>query len=381
MGFSEVPEATTCTSEEQKWHKPRGDKIEADPLMETILAKPNMTRKKDPLTCSFKSLQGRTPPSCKEITQMAKKIKEANPDFPLGYLLTPRSHREMVHLPIGQVPVGSTLSHQLKLYEPVQCYNNMQPSVQYPALPMAELEWPEGLTDNITIPISTYITLENAIALEEKTRGQNNDLWHDSRKVRLTASQFGIICKRKKAVNASFLATLYQGPNLDGVHSVVYGRKNEAIARVAYIKHMHSLGKHITEFSAGFVVNPSMPFLGCSPDGKLHDPDEDPEFGLLEIKCPISKRNKSIEEACDAKFSCCVINGKLHLKENTDYYFQVQGQMVLCGVQWCDFVVFNGKDVWVERVRKDNSFCDAMLLKLSKFYVDHFLGHLNTVGL
>ena len=35
----------------------------------------------------------------------------------------------------------------------------------------------------------------------------------------------------------------------------------------------------------GLVMNPSLPWLGASPDGIVHDPLE-PSVGLLEIKCP-----------------------------------------------------------------------------------------------
>ena len=37
-------------------------------------------------------------------------------------------------------------------------------------------------------------------------------------------------------------------------------------------------------YPVGFVINPSFPHLGCSPDRKVYDPSENDPWGLLEIK-------------------------------------------------------------------------------------------------
>ncbi len=36
------------------------------------------------------------------------------------------------------------------------------------------------------------------------------------------------------------------------------------------------------------MVNPSLPFLGATPDGKVFDQTEIEPFGLLEIKAPFT---------------------------------------------------------------------------------------------
>ena len=45
-------------------------------------------------------------------------------------------------------------------------------------------------------------------------------------------------------------------------------------------------------FDCGLCVQPFLPYLGASPDGKVYDPAalNDNFYGLLEIKCPISKK-------------------------------------------------------------------------------------------
>ena len=62
---------------------------------------------------------------------------------------------------------------------------------------------------------------------------------------------------------------------------------------VQNVKFMKSTGKNKTIYSAGFVVNPGLPYFGCSPDGKVHDPLESPPFGILELNVPApSKTNQ-----------------------------------------------------------------------------------------
>ena len=53
---------------------------------------------------------------------------------------------------------------------------------------------------------------------------------------------------------------------------------------------MQKLTKDFTVFDAGLCVNPSLPYLGASPDGKIYDFLADPSYGLLELKCPFTER-------------------------------------------------------------------------------------------
>ena len=60
---------------------------------------------------------------------------------------------------------------------------------------------------------------------------------------------------------------------------------------------------------------------------------------VVEVKCPFSCRDKSFDEAVkDREF--CLEEDTFLLKQNHPYYFQVQLQMKLCKVKFCDFVVW-----------------------------------------
>ena len=137
-------------------------------------------------------------------------------------------------------------------------------------------------------------------------------------------------------------------------------------------------------YEAGLVVNTSLPFLGASPGGKVFDLSEKEPFGLLEIKAPFAWRNDNFLEAChDSKFMCSydVIEGKAKLKVNhkSGYYAQVQGQLALSGLPWCDFVVFltGSRNIHVERIYFDKLYWEQELLpKLHTFYFDHALPYI-----
>ena len=62
-----------------------------------------------------------------------------------------------------------------------------------------------------------------------------------------------------------------------------YGIEHEAKAAEAYAR---DFGRSI--YSVGFVINPTCPFLGCSPDRRVRNNKVQVLWGLLEIKCTIT---------------------------------------------------------------------------------------------
>jgi hypothetical protein len=51
----------------------------------------------------------------------------------------------------------------------------------------------------------------------------------------------------------------------------------------------------------GFVVNIEFPWLGANPDFLVFDHTEEKSFSIGEVKCPFSKKDVCIEEACKDK--------------------------------------------------------------------------------
>ena len=111
--------------------------------------------------------------------------------------------------------------------------------------------------------------------------------WLFQRSKRLTASNFGKVIKRKRPPTESFLRDIFVPKDLSKVSSIRHGRQQELIVRSLYSRKMQKMCKQFIVFDAGLVVNPSFPYLGASPDGKVYDPTEKDPFGLLEIKKPL----------------------------------------------------------------------------------------------
>ena len=71
-------------------------------------------------------------------------------------------------------------------------------------------------------------------------------------------------------------------------------------------------------------------------------------------------------------------DSKPMLKRNHAYYFQVQGTMASCNVEWADFLVYTTKEVHCERIYFDRELWDkTMLPKLTLFYFNYIYAELN----
>ncbi len=131
----------------------------------------------------------------------------------------------------------------------------------------------------------TYVQLSPAQVekLSEETQVQSaSQLWHDARKLRLTASTAKRVPKRSTTNPQKFLNE-HLHPTFTGNTATKYVKENEEKA----IQLMEAQG-HTVE-RRGLVLCPDHPWFGASPDGILYSTQ------LLEIKCPL-KSNTSLAE-------------------------------------------------------------------------------------
>ena len=125
--------------------------------------------------------------------------------------------------------------------------------------------------------------------------------------------------------------------------------------------------------TCGLVVNPSFPWLGASPDGLVKDPSEK-SIGLLEIKCPFTHRFSTVEETCsDTSFFATITDGQVTLKEDHKHYFQIQGQMALSKVPWCDLVIYTHQNFLIQRLQFNEDHWNDMQPKLTDFFFKYIL--------
>ena len=119
--------------------------------------------------------------------------------------------------------------------------------------------------------------------------------------------------------------------------------------------------------------------MAASPDGLVFRDGEDTPTGIIEIKCPFSFRFKpSIEDlTVNGKCLFCYIEETteaVKLKRSHDYFYQVQGQMAVVGVQWCDFIIWAPAFIHVERIYYDDTFWNTKgIPRLTSFYTFCFI--------
>ncbi|XP_063222664.1 uncharacterized protein LOC134531069 [Bacillus rossius redtenbacheri] len=208
---------------------------------------------------------------------------------------------------------------------------------------------------------------EKRDCVEIATRGQHdNEKWYEYRMNRLTASNFGTVILRRDYTPCHNLVRNLLFPKELNTASVMYGRVHEPEALSRY-----SSEKGVVVNRCGLFIYENLPFLAATPDGIV-----DEEL-LVEVKClPSVKDRKLWDVAEDKSASICleIKNGKLSLKRNHRFYYQVQGQLNITGRELCDFVIATPKDFYIERIEKDEFFWkNTMLPKLEKFYLQCML--------
>ena len=265
----------------------------------------------------------------------------------------------------GSVYKGSTLANQNQVVNSVNLIPNKEvlqcPPFQLPdiarkfatALSAAEIECFEGFA----------VSEELSVKYEEITRDQSlSEDWKRLRKYRLTTSKsFKQICSRKKDFQK--LAENFLNGRCVTTAAMLYGLKHENEASKAYAK---LTGNNV--YSVGIVINPTAPYLSCSPDRRVFDSKMilAERFGLLEIKCP--QANSYIELPY-----LQLKNQGYTLKTNHMYFHQIQGQMGITGAKWCDFMVYCKEDMHLERIKFDKEFFQSMKDKVDTFYFTYFL--------
>ena len=164
-----------------------------------------------------------------------------------------------------------------------------------------------------------------------QTRDQADDesgLWYEQRRIRLTASNFGTVAKRHSTTLSAPLVKRLLYSKHKSTPAMRWGQEHEQDAQEAY----NSSCTSITVTKSGLMIDKDNGWLACSPDDFVTDISAQDPLGIAEYKCPYSaKDTQTMEEASKLKnFPVRLVNGKLVLKQNHNYYYQVQGCMAIC---------------------------------------------------
>lgn len=118
-----------------------------------------------------------------------------------------------------------------------------------------------------------------------------SSLWLEERRKLLTASNFHAVCRRRATTSCvNLVRNILYSKEILNAPSLNHGKKYEDIAHKQLAKQLQC------EISTcGMFLNETHPFLGASPDGII---DEDTS---IEIKCPFSAFNVSLEQAISTR--------------------------------------------------------------------------------
>lgn len=300
------------------------------------------------------------------MVSVGAQLRDLQPQPGICKILCGLSDLTLVDSKFGLVPRGSVLSYQCPPVTPREIIKHPE-APSFPQLPLISdytlerhLQFVPNYHQFHHIQ-SLEVTRELASVIEENTRGQSeNPLWKEVRQPRLTSSRFGEVYSVRGESSSQALAARI----MKGVRQTPAMKRG--IDLEPEVLQQYSDLCNVSVAPSGFVVNPDAPYLGASPDAKVYDPTENPPFGLAEVKCPTAN---SIAEASHVKF----ISGQAKLKRNHKYFWQVQGQLAITGLRWCDFITSTQSDLTVERIWFDESLISAMKDKLDIFYFGTYM--------
>lgn len=129
-----------------------------------------------------------------------------------------------------------------------------------------------------------------------------------------------------------------------------------------------------TVWGTGLIIHPYAPHLGASPDGLVFDKKHG--YGLLEIKCPGGKKTTTLQVALASKnfILCKDSKNEVQVKKNHAFFYQIQGQLLVSGMLWCDLVIyFKTNELFLKRIAIDQEFCEKMYTELTDLFNKYVL--------
>jgi len=196
-------------------------------------------------------------------------------------------------------------------------------------------------TTSVVKPRDTTSNFECGVGFEQRTAA-----WFDERKRGITASDSGIVCGVSPYTSARSLWLLKSGRvvrDAAGSEATAFGQHYEA----AVAEHYELLTGHRVERAGFYWHADSTRRFGASPDGFVVDCASGAR-GLLEIKAPFRRSYDFVPP---------------------EYMCQMQMQLEVCDLPWCDFVCFFAatESIRIWRVFRSRHYWRWMEQKLALF--------------
>lgn len=189
-------------------------------------------------------------------------------------------------------------------------------------------------------------------AIEKATKKQSSSSsWYEFRAGRITASNFKSVCRTSIERPAASLVKKICYPETCKFTSAAteYGKRNESVALTKYKDQMMSVHENFVLHQSGLILNNNFPGFSASPDG-ISVCDCHGKI-VLEIKCPFSGKNGSIESVLSLKVPYIrkITNGNNKemyvMVESHAYYYQVQMLIFMTESIAAHFVIWTPNDL------------------------------------
>ncbi|XP_030760917.1 uncharacterized protein LOC115886027 [Sitophilus oryzae] len=275
-GEYNIPEHIASTSQAMLWNKPRGTKVIPEDTRYLTFQKPtNLLRRKAPVvskiaipsTSVMSNEQADDSPT--KLQKLKESLQKIDKGIPLSFLIsTENTNPEMTIF--GQQNRGRDSANDDNMPVDLPILNTTSTNILI-SCPLPQVNH------------FHEFSLEEAVQLERCTRVQgDSQIWHEKRKNIFTSSNFGLLCKRQKAIDADFFKKMWE-KNLDHLKAIKHGRKEEENA-----KHLYREKTNHKVYTCGLVIHPYAPHLETSPDGVIVISPTN--VGLIEFKCPYNEK-------------------------------------------------------------------------------------------
>lgn len=155
----------------------------------------------------------------------------------------------------------------------------------------------------------------------------NSQFWFDQRSGGIAVSIFYKVCHMRETTDKTNTVKLRM--NYCPMEPIF---RTAISASELYFKKLSSKHQELAVVESGLVINQKWPFLGASPDRirfcKCHGKK------LVECKSLFSKRNLLPGIAASEKLRKTTKG--FQLKEETTWYYQIEGQMAITGIHYTD---------------------------------------------
>ncbi|RDD45061.1 hypothetical protein TrispH2_002946 [Trichoplax sp. H2] len=201
---------------------------------------------------------------------------------------------------------------------------------------------------------------------------KRSPLWKVHCAGRIIASMFHRIAHSINNPNRALIKCIMQYKLEYDDAAVIYSKQMTDSALNCYLVTMRKNHGNFTLKATGLHINSKFPQFAASPDGIIHC--ECHGKGALEVICPYKYKEGLTNWYKDK--DCPISESKL-LKENHPYFYQVQGLLLVCELDYCDFFIWtqgnNAGDKIIIRVWRNDGFIEKLLPSLNQVFKNAIL--------